>query len=182
MAKWRIDPDHASAVFSVHHMMVTIVHGLFTSVNGNIIFDPARPADTAVEVEVDVASIHTGVERRDNHLRSPDFFDTENFPKMYFKRTATDVVGMNVLKVAGNLTIHGITRPVVFDVTYVGPSHFVDDDRTYTTYGINAVTCIQREDFGMTWNVGIEDGGFLVGKCVDISFNAEVDLEEANPA
>ena len=129
MAKWKIDPDHASAGFSVHHMMVTIVHGLFTNISGTILFDPVRPADTSVEVEVDVASIYTGVDRRDNHLRSADFFDAEKFPKMYFKSSSTEVVGMNTIKVAGDLTIHGITRPVVFDVTYVGPSHFVDDDK-----------------------------------------------------
>ncbi len=178
MAKWKIDPDHVSAGFAVHHMMVTIVHGLFTKVKGTILFDPTKPEDTSVEVEVDVASIYTGVERRDNHLRSSDFFDVGKYPQMLFKSTAVEVVGMNALKVVGDLTIHGITRSVVFDVTYVGPSHFIDDDKTYTTYGINATTCIQREDFGMTWNVGIEDGGFMVGKCVDITFSAEADLEE----
>jgi polyisoprenoid-binding protein YceI len=178
MAKWKIDPDHVSANFSVRHMMVTIVHGLFTKVTGAILFDPAQPAVTSVEVEVDVASIYTGVDRRDNHLRSADFFDVEKFPTMYFKSTDTEVIGMNLLKVTGDLTIHGITRPVSFDVTYLGPSRFVDDNKTYTTYGINATTRIQREDFGMTWNLDIEDGGFMVGRCVDMTFSAEADLEE----
>ncbi|MCX5806979.1 MAG: YceI family protein [Proteobacteria bacterium] len=182
MTKWKIDPDHVSASFSVHHMMVTIVHGLFTKVRGTILFDPVEPASTSVEVEVDVASIYTGVDRRDNHLRSTDFFDVEKFPFMYFKSTTTEVVGMNLLKVTGDLTIHGITRQVIFDVTYLGPSRFIDDDKTYTTYGIDATTCIQREDFGMAWNLGIEDGGFMVGKCVDIVFSAEADLEEEAPA
>ena len=182
MAKWRIDPDHVSAGFSVRHMMVTIVHGLFTKARGAILFDPAEPAATSVEVEVDVASIHTGVDRRDKHLLSDDFFDVEKFPIMYFKSTATEIVGLNLLKVTGDLTIHGITRPVLFDVSYLGPSRFVDDDKTYTTYGINATTCIQREAFGMKWNLDIGDGGFMVGKCVDITFSAEADLEEESLA
>jgi len=182
MAKWIIDPDHVSAGFSVHHMMVTIVHGLFTKVGGTIFFDPAQPAATAVEIEVDLKSIHTGVKRRDAHLLSSDFLDVEKYPTMFFKSTSTEVVGMNVLKVSGDLTIHGIKRQVVFDVTYQGPSHFVDEEenKAYTTYGINAVSCINREDFGMTWNLDIEDGGFMVGKCIDITFSAELDLVEGN--
>jgi len=182
MTKWKIDPDHVSAGFSVRHMMVATVHGLFTKVSGIILFNPAKPEATSVEIEVDVASIYTGVDRRDSHLRSADFFDVVKFPAMYFKSTAVEVVGMNLLKVTGDLTIHGITRPVLFDVTYLGPSHFVDDDKTYTTYGINATACIQREDFGMIWNLEIEGGGFMVGKRVDITFSAEVDLEEETSA
>jgi polyisoprenoid-binding protein YceI len=182
MGKWKIDPDHVSAGFSVRHMMVTTVHGLFTKAHGVVLFDPAKPASTSVELEVDVASVYTGIDRRDNHLRSADFFDVAKFPSMSFKSTSTEVVGMNLLKLTGNLTIRGITRPVLFDVAYIGPSHFVDDDKTYTTYGINATTCIQREDFGILWNLDIEDGGFMVGKRVDITFSAELDLEEENPA
>jgi polyisoprenoid-binding protein YceI len=178
MAKWKIDPDHVSAGFAVRHMMVTIVQGLFTKVSGAILFDPEEPGATSLGIEIDAASIYTGVERRDNHLRSPDFFDVEKFPTIYFKSTAAEVVGLNVLKVAGDLTIRGITQPVSFDVTYLGPSRFDDDDKTYTTYGIRATTCIRRESFGLTWNLDIRDGGFMVGKHVDIDFNAEADLEE----
>jgi polyisoprenoid-binding protein YceI len=178
VAQWKIDPDHVSAGFRVRHMMVTLVQGLFTKVGGAILFDPEEPAATSVEIEIDAASIYTGVDRRDKHLRSADFFDVERFPTIYFKSTATTVVGMNALSVAGDLTIRGITQPVSFDVAYVGPSRFDDDDKTYTTYGIQATTCIQRENFGMTWNLDIRDGGFMVGKCVDITFSAEADLEE----
>jgi len=178
MTKWNIDPDHVSARFSVRHMMVTVVHGLFNKVRGSILFDPAKPDETSVEIEVDTASIYTGVDRRDNHLRSADFLDVEKCPIMSFKSTAAEVVGMNSLKIIGDLTIRGITRSVVFDVTYRGPSYFIDDDKTFTTYGIDASACIHREDFGMKWNLDIEDGGFMVGKCVDITFSAEIDLEE----
>jgi polyisoprenoid-binding protein YceI len=178
MAKWKVDPDHVSAGFSVRHMMVTTVHGFFTKVSGVILFDLDKPAATSVELEVDAASIYTGVDRRDSHLRSADFFDIDKFPTIYFKSTSTEVVGMNLLKVTGDLTIRGITRPVLFDVTYLGPSYFVDDDKTYTTYGVNATTSMHREDFGMVWNLDIEGGGFMVGKRVDITFCAELDLED----
>ena len=127
---------------------------------------------------MDVASIYTGVKRRDNHLRSSDFFDVEQFPKMYFKSTGIQVVGLNNFKITGDLTIHGIAQSVMFDVTFTGPSRFFDDEenKMYTAFGFRAITCINREDFGLKWNLDIEDGGFMVGRHVDIIFNAEADL------
>jgi polyisoprenoid-binding protein YceI len=178
MATWNIDPDHSAAEFVIGHMMVTPVHGQCNKVSGILMFDPADPINATVEVTVDVASIYTGVERRDNHLRSADFFDVENYPTMHFKSTGVEVVGLNHCKVAGDLTIHGITRPVICDVTFTGPSRFFDDDehRMYTTFGFHAATCINREDFGLTWNLPIQDGGFMLGKHVDIVLSAEADL------
>jgi polyisoprenoid-binding protein YceI len=178
MAKWNIDPDHAVGEFTVKHMMVTPVHGQLNKVTGMINFDLADPASASVEIEVDVSPVYTGVDRRDNHLRSTDFFDVEKFPKMYFKSTGIEVVGLNHCKVIGDLTIHGITRSLTFDVTFAGPSRFFDDEekKMYTTFGFRATTCINREDFGLKWNLDIEDGGFMVGKHVDIIFNAEADL------
>ena len=178
MAKWNIDPDHAVGEFTIKHMMVTPVHGQFNKISGVINFDPADPARASVEVEIDVAGIYTGVDRRDNHLRSADFFDAEKFPKMYFKSTLIEAAGLNDCKITGDLTIHGMTRSVMFDLIFAGPSRFFDDElkETYTTFGFRATTCINREDFGMQWNVPIEDGGFMVGKYVDIVFNAEADL------
>ncbi len=178
MAKWNIDPDHAVGEFTVGHMMVTPVHGQFHRVSGAINFDPAYPESTSVEVEIDTSGVYTGVDRRDNHLRSADFFDVEKFPKMFFKSTLIEVAGLNHCKITGDLTICGITRSVVFDVTFAGPSKFFDDElkQTYTAFGFRATTCVNREDFGMQWNMPIEDGGFMVGKHVDIVFNAEADL------
>jgi polyisoprenoid-binding protein YceI len=178
MAKWNIDPDHAVGEFTIGHMMVTPVHGQFNKVSGQINFDPIDPGNASVEVEIDVAGIYTGVERRDNHLRSPDFFDVEKFPTMSFKSTLIEVVGLNHCMVTGDLTIHGITKSVVFDVTFAGPSKFFDDElnETYTTFGFRATASINREDFDMKWNAPIEDGGFMVGKHADIVFNAEADL------
>ncbi len=179
MAKWKIDPEHASGEFTVRHMMVTPVHGQFNAVSGSVIFDPADPGAASVEVVIETKGIYTGVDRRDNHLRSADFFDVERFPTMRFKSTLIDVVCANTCKVTGDLTIHGITRPVTFHVDFLGPSRFFDDElkETFTTFGFRATASINREDFGMTWNVPIEDGGFMVGKHVDIIFNAEADLE-----
>jgi polyisoprenoid-binding protein YceI len=148
MAKWNIDPDHAVGEFTIGHMMVTAVHGQFNKVSGQLNFDPADPGNASVEVEIDIAGIYTGVERRDNHLRSPDFFDVEKFPTMSFKSTLIDVVGLNHCKVTGDLTIHGITKSVMFDVTFAGPSKFFDDElnETYTTFGFRATASINRED------------------------------------
>jgi polyisoprenoid-binding protein YceI len=180
MARWKIDPDHAVGEFTVYHMMVTPVHGQFNTVRGQVLFDPADPGSASVEVEIDAAGIHTGVERRDNHLKSADFFDVKRFPVISFKSTAIEVVALNNLNITGDLTIHGITLPVAFSTRFLGPSMFHDDElnQTYTTYGFRAAASINREDFGMSWNVEIEDGGFMVGKAVDIVFSAEIDLED----
>ncbi len=180
MAKWIIDPDHAAAEFTVYHMMVTPVHGQFNSVKGSVNFDPADPGAMSVEVEIDASGLYTGVERRDNHLRSADFFDVGKYPLITFKSTAIEVVALNTMNITGDLAIHGTTRPVAFRTHFLGPSKFYDDElkQTYTTFGFRAIASINREDFGMAWNVGIEDGGFMTGKTVDIVFNAEIDLEE----
>jgi polyisoprenoid-binding protein YceI len=179
MAKWIIDPDHAAAEFTVYHMMVTPVHGQFNSVKGSVEFDPADPAAMSVEVEIETAGLYTGVERRDNHLRSADFFDVANFPVIAFKSTKIEVIALNNIMITGDLTVHGITNPVMFRVIFLGPSKFYDDElkQTYTTFGFHATASIDREDYGMVWNVGIEDGGFMVGKTIDLAFNAEIDLK-----
>jgi polyisoprenoid-binding protein YceI len=178
MAKWIIDPDHAVAEFTVYHMMVTPVHGRFNAVKGSVEFDPADPGSMSVDVEIATAGLYTGVERRDNHLRSADFFDAVNFPVITFRSTAIDIVALNDIVITGDLTMHGITRPITFRARFLGPSRFYDDElkQMYTTFGFRAETSVNREEFGMMWNVGIEDGGFMVGKTVDIVFNAEIDL------
>lgn len=178
MAKWNLDPEHTVALFEVRHQMVTWVNGRFTKVSGTLSFDPADAAKAAVEVEIDAASLFTGVERRDSHLRSADFLDAERFPAIKFRSTGVEVAGLDHCKAHGNLTIRGVTRPVTLDVRLTGPSYFDDDDRRYTTYGLLATTEIHREEFGMVWNMEIENKGFMVGKHVRITVHAEADLAE----
>jgi polyisoprenoid-binding protein YceI len=178
MAKYVLDPDHTSAEFRVRHMMVTWVHGYFNKVAGSLQFDPLDIPHLSVEAEIDVAGIHTGVEKRDEDLRSSNYFDAQKFPTITFKSTGAEEVGLNQCLVHGNLTVHGVTHPATLDVTFSGPSRFRDDDRLYTTFGFKAETRINREDFGMVKNLDLEDGGFMVGKHAYLTVNCEADLVE----
>ena len=178
MAKYVLDPDHTAAEFRVRHMMVTWVHGCFNKVKGTLEFDPRNIPCLSVEAEIDVAGIHTGVENRDEDLRSSNYFDAEKFPGIAFRSTGVEEAGLDHCLVHGDLMIHGVTRPVTLDVKFSGPSHFRDDDRLYTTFGFRAKTRINREDFGMLKNMDLEDGGFMVGKHAYLTINCEADLVE----
>ncbi|MFA5110951.1 MAG: YceI family protein [Desulfobaccales bacterium] len=176
MDKWLFNNNHCSAVFQVRHMMVSWVLGMFTNFTGRLDFDPQDVTASRVEVEIDAASIHTGVEKRDNHLKSPDFLEVEKYPKIFFKSTGVEVAGLDHAWVHGDLTIRGITRPVRLDVRWTGPAHFDDEGQIYTSFGFRAETKIKREDFGMVFNTEMEHGGLMVGKHVYLTLNAEVDL------
>ncbi len=175
MPKWTIDPDHSVAAFSIRHMMITNVLGQFNKITGDIQFDPAKIATAAFELEIDVSGILTGISKRDDHLKSPDFFDNEAFPKITFSSTSLAKNGFNIVKIAGDLTIHGITRSVTLEVSFSGPlkSPFGE-----TSMGFTGRTVIDREDFGMTWNEPVESGGFMVGKDVELSVDIEADLAD----
>jgi polyisoprenoid-binding protein YceI len=179
MATYNIDPAHTSANFTVRHMMVTNVRGGFDNITGTLQFDPANPADASVEVSINVASINTGVLDRDNHLRSADFFEVEKYPTISFKSTKVEATSENRAKVTGDLTIRDVTRSVVLDVEFLGQyaSPFGD-----TRAGFEATTNINREDFGLGWNVALEAGGVLVGKDIKLNIDAEAVLvtETAN--
>ncbi len=177
MAKWTIDEDHTVAHFIVRHMMINDVHGQFNNISGFINFDASDIASTSMEIKIEAASIFTGVEPRDNHLRSPDFFDVERYPHILFKSTKSEVAGSNRFKVHGDLTLHGVTRPVLLHAEYFGPTYFTDETGSYTTMGFAATTYLQREAFGMTWNYEFP-GGFTVGKHINLILNAEADLEK----
>ncbi|HEY3278025.1 MAG TPA: YceI family protein [Syntrophorhabdaceae bacterium] len=178
MAQFVFDEDHTAALFSIRHMMVTWVHGQFTRVKGTLRFDPARLTELSVEAEIDVTSIFTGVERRDEDLKSANYFDAATFPAITFKSSAAEAVGLDRCLVHGDLTVHGVTRRITLDVTFAGPSRFQDDDRLYTTFGFQATTRVNREDFGMTKSMDLENGGFMVGKHAYLTINAEADLVE----
>jgi polyisoprenoid-binding protein YceI len=178
MAKYVFDPDHTVAEFAVRHMMVTWVHGQFNGVTGSIQFDPGDLAGLSAEAEIDVAGVYTGVAKRDDDLRSPNYFDAPRFPKIAFKSTRSEPAGVDHCLLHGDLTIRGISRPIILDVTFAGPSRFQDDDRLYTTYGFKGETRVNREDFGMTRNLELEAGGFMVGKHAYLTINIEADLAE----
>ncbi|HET6461033.1 MAG TPA: YceI family protein [Syntrophales bacterium] len=177
MAKWIIDTDHTVAHFTVRHIMINDVHGQFNKVAGFIKFDPADIAGTSTEIAIDAASIFTGIEARDNHLRSSDFFDVGKYPHILFRSTKSEEAGSNMFKVHGDLTIIGMKRPVLLHAQYFGPTYFTDETGSYTTMGFAATVYLQREDFGMTWNYKYP-GGFTVGKHIDIIINAEADMEQ----
>ncbi len=176
MARWLIDPDHTVAHFTTRHMMITIVHGQFNRFSGEILFDPADVPATSIQVEIDASSLWTGVEARDRHLRSPDFFDVEKFPVIRFKSTAVEVAASNVMKVHGELTIRDITRPILLHAAWFGPMQYQDETGSYTTMGFSATAYAKREDFGMTWNNHFGPGNFMVGKHIELALDAEADL------
>lgn len=173
MAKWNIDTAHTGINFSVRHMMVTTVRGSFQNFSGTIDFDPKNPSAGSVEVTIDANSISTGANDRDNHLRSADFFDAANHPNITFKSTKVEVKGDNAGKIYGDLTIHGVTRQVVLETEFLGEN---TNPWGAKVIGFNATTKINREDFGLTWNVALETGGVLVGKEIKIELDVEAAL------
>ena len=176
MAKWIIEPEHTVAHFTTRHMMITDIHGQFNKISGVIYFDPEDMVNTSVEVEIDAASIWTGVEARDIHLRSADFLDIEKYPTISFKSTKAEVAGINSLKLHGEIMIHGITRPILLNAEFFGPNHYEDEEGSYTSIGFTATTPLNREDFGMKWNNFFGNDNFMVGKHLNITLNVEADL------
>lgn len=167
--KYQIDPAHSSASFSVKHMMIAKVHGGFEKLSGVLLHDATHPARSTVEVEIDAASITTREPQRDAHLKSADFFDVEKFPTLTFRSTGVEGAD-GELKVKGDLTIRGVTQPIV--LTVEGPSTELKDPFGHVRIGASATTKIKRKDFGLTWNAAIETGGVLVGD--DVTINLDV--------
>lgn len=176
MARYIIDPDHSVAAFSVRHLTIANIRGQFNKIAGVINFDRDDIFRSSVEAEIDSAGVTTGVRKRDDHLISPDFFDAEKYPKITFKSTKIEVTGDNQGRVTGDLTIYGITRSITMDVTYFGPVKSPLGGEI--SLGFAAATSINREDFGMTWNVPLDNGGLMVGKDVQITIDVEADLSD----
>jgi polyisoprenoid-binding protein YceI len=161
---YEIDGAHTSVEFVGRHLMITKVRGRFSDVQGRITI-AENPEDSHVEVEIGAESVSTGNSDRDNHLRSADFFDVDQFPTITFRSTLVRALPNATWEVLGDLTVHGTTRPVIlqvdFDGAVVSP---IGDERI----GFSAATEVNREDFGLTWNVALETGGLLVGKTARI--------------
>ena len=168
---WNIDPVHTTVEFKVRHMMITNVKGQFTGVTGVLTLDEENITNSHVEASIDAASINTREADRDTHLKSADFLDVEKFPTLIFSSTRVTRTGDGELQVEGDLTIHGVTRKVVFDVE--GPTPPGKDPWGNTRIGWTATTKIKRGDFGLTWNAALETGGILVGDEVTITFDVE---------
>ena len=171
-ATYEIDPAHTSVQFSVRHMMISNVRGEFTKLSGKVVGDPAKPAATTVEATIDAASIDTRNEKRDEHLKSPDFLDVAKFPTITFKSTKVEKAGENAWKLTGDLTLHGVTKPVVLDVTNLTPP--MKDPWGNTRVGAQATTTINRQDFGVSFNKTLDGGGVLVGDEIAITIDVEV--------
>jgi polyisoprenoid-binding protein YceI len=170
---WAIDPSHTHAGFSVRHLMVSKVRGRFAAVSGTVTI-AEDPLDSHVEVAIDTASIDTRDEQRDAHLRSPDFFDVENYPTMTYRSTAVRPSGKGRWLVEGDLTLHGVTRPVPLEVAFEGAG---SDPWGGVRAGFSARAEIDREDFNLTWNQVLETGGIAVGKKVAIELEVETVLQ-----
>jgi polyisoprenoid-binding protein YceI len=179
MTSYNIDSAHTAVNFTVRHMMVTNVRGSFDNITGSLNFDAANPAASSVEVTINAATVNTGVTDRDNHLRSADFFEVEKYPTITFKSTKVEANGETRAKVTGDLTIRDVTKSVVLDVEFLGQTASPFGD---TRAGFEASTSINREDFGLGWNVALEAGGVLVGKDIKLNIDAEAVLvtETAN--
>ncbi|BCL81570.1 polyisoprenoid-binding protein [Ktedonobacteria bacterium brp13] len=170
---WQIDAAHSQIGFSVRHMMVSTVRGRFSTVSGTLNIDEANPANSWVEAEADTASISTNDANRDGHLRSADFFDAEKFPKVTFKSTSVAKDGDNY-KVTGDLTMHGVTKPVTFTVEYSG---VIKDPYGLQRAGFDAQAKINRKDFGLGWGGVLETGGAIVSDEVKIILEFEATLQ-----
>ena len=167
---WAPDLVHSSIGFTVRHLVVSKVRGTFGRWTGSIRMDEHDLAATQVDVSIETASVDTGVEQRDNHLRSADFFDVEKFPAMTFKSARVEKGKDGALHLHGNLTLHGVTRPVVLDVEYAGTQK---DPWGGIRAGFSARTSLDRKAFGLAWNQLLETGGVAVSDKVEIDIEIE---------
>jgi polyisoprenoid-binding protein YceI len=175
MARWTIQDVHTAAEFSVRHMMITYVRGHFKNISGTLDFEPDHPERASAHVTFDAASLWTGQSERDDHLRSEDFLHVERFPTISFRSTKVEPTARHEYYVTGELTIRGVTRPVVLDVRYLGQGRSPFDD---TRAGFTASTRINRHDFEASWNSEMQDGGVVVGDDVFIAIDVEAILDE----
>ncbi len=175
---WDIDPNHTESSFVVKHLMVSNVRGQFGKTTGTIQQDDKDITKSKAEITIDATTINTRVEKRDAHLKSPDFFDVEKFPTITFKSTKITKGEGNALKAEGDLTIHGVTKPVVLNVEYT-PETLAGGKMIR---GLTATTKINRKDYGLNWNKTIEAGGVMVGDEVTITVEAELHKQGAPTA
>jgi polyisoprenoid-binding protein YceI len=170
-SSWKLDDTHTHASFTIRHLVITNVRGEFARVTGALVLDEKDVTKSKVEVSIDATSIDTRVADRDNHLRSPDFFDVAKYPTITFKSTRVEKAGEGKLRVTGDLTMHGVTKPVTLDV--VGPTAEVKDPWGNTRRGVAASATLDRRDWGLTWSKAVEAGP-VVGNEVKLEIESEL--------
>ena len=175
---WQIDSAHSQIQFSVKHMMISTARGTFDHFSGTVEADEQNPATAKVDVQIEAASINTRDEKRDGHLRSPDFFNAAEYPYLTFKSTKVERLDESTGKLYGDLIIRDVTRPVVLDVEYAG---MAKSPWGTTSAGFSATTKINRKDFGLNWNVALETGGWLVGDQITITIELELVKQVEQP-
>jgi polyisoprenoid-binding protein YceI len=168
---WAIDPSHSHSTFTVRHLVISNVRGEFGKTTGTLTLDEKDITRSRIEATIDASTINTRNADRDAHLRSPDFFDSAKYPTITFKSTKVERVGEGALKVTGDLTMHGVTRPVVLDV--LGPTGEIKGMRGELRRAVSATTKLNRRDFGLSWSKTVEAGP-VVGDEVKIEIEAEL--------
>ncbi len=173
---WNIDTAHSGIQFSVRHMVISKVRGAFERWQGVIDFDDENPSVSKVSVTIDAASIDTREPKRDEHLRSADFFDVEKYPHITFESTKVEKARGDRYRVLGDLTIHGTTRQVELDAEFLGAGV---DPWGNRRIGFQAQTSVHRKEFGLSWNQVLETGGVLVGDQIEITLDVQAILAQA---
>jgi polyisoprenoid-binding protein YceI len=166
-----IDPAHSSVQFSVRHMMISNVKGAFSGIKGTVLYDPDAPESGSVQADIDASTISTFDVNRDAHLKSAEFLDVAQFPTITFRSTKFRR-NAGGLAIEGNLTIHGVTKPVTLDVQDITPEG--KDPWGNTRIGASAKSKIKRAEFGLNWNAALETGGFLVGDELKLDFEMQL--------
>jgi polyisoprenoid-binding protein YceI len=175
--EWNIDQGHSTAGFTVTHLMVSTVPGSFGKVSGKITYDGKNASSIAADVTIDASSINTNNERRDTHLKSPDFFEVAKYPTITFKSKRVVPGAAGKFQLVGDLTLRGVTKEVTLDVE--GPTPQVNAGRNFVI-GANATTTIKRSDWGLTWNRALEAGGVTVSDAVKITLGIEATKPNPN--
>ena len=177
--RWNIDTSHSGIQFKVRHMVISKVRGTFKTWKGTVDFDAQNPAASKVTVSIDATSIDTQEPKRDEHLRSPDFFHTEKFPQITFAGTKFEKLSEEKFRLVGDLTIHGVTRSVELETQYLGGGK---DPWGNERIAFEARTAVNRKDFGLGWNQVLEAGGVLVGEQIEIVLDVQAVKAQAAPA
>jgi len=170
-ATWVVDAGHSHVGFSVRHLMISNVRGEFRDFDVRVTGDPTDPTGAKVVATIQAASVDTRNEKRDEHLRNPDFLDVASHPTITFESSRIEPAGPGKARVTGNLTLHGVTKEIVLDVE--GPTAVITDPWGNARAGATATTTLDRKDFGITWNKGMDGGGLVVGDEIKVVIELE---------